>query len=131
MLLVGGHAEDISWYRARLFETVATLMIIFVLLYDVFMLYRDSHLKYQQSYQNSIRDPLTRLYNRSYFYESLNQALDMRNPAARFRLSSAISIASSASTITMATFRGQSLAVCRQSADGFRAPAGHRGANRR
>ncbi|MEH3624639.1 GGDEF domain-containing protein [Enterobacter roggenkampii] len=81
MLLVGGHAEDISWYRARLFETVATLMIIFVLLYDVFMLYRDSHLKYQQSYQNSIRDPLTRLYNRSYFYESLNEALDMAKPS--------------------------------------------------
>lgn len=75
MLLVGGHAEDISWYRARLFETVATLLIIFVLLYDVFNLYRESHLKYQQSYQNSIRDPLTRLYNRSYFYDSLNQAL--------------------------------------------------------
>lgn len=77
MLLAGGHAEDISWYRARLFETVATLLIIFVLLYDVFRLYRDSHVKYQQSYQNSIRDPLTRLYNRSYFYESLNQALDI------------------------------------------------------
>ncbi|WP_148243082.1 GGDEF domain-containing protein [Enterobacter asburiae] len=77
MLLVGGHAEDISWYRARLFETVATLLIIFVLLYDVFRLYRDSHVKYQQSYQNSIRDPLTRLYNRSYFYESLKQALDI------------------------------------------------------
>lgn len=76
MLLAGGHAEDISWYRARLFETVATLLIIFVLLYDVFRLYRESHVKYQQSYQNSIRDPLTRLYNRSYFYESLNQALD-------------------------------------------------------
>ncbi|HHK9550861.1 GGDEF domain-containing protein [Enterobacter sichuanensis] len=77
MLLAGGHAEDISWYRARLFETVATLLIIFVLLYDVFRLYRDSHVKYQQSYQNSIRDPLTRLYNRSYFYESLNQALEI------------------------------------------------------
>lgn len=51
MLLAGGHAEDISWYRARLFETVATLLIIFVLLYDVFRLYRDSHVKYQQSYQ--------------------------------------------------------------------------------
>ncbi|EHN8921066.1 TPA: GGDEF domain-containing protein [Enterobacter asburiae] len=76
MLLMGGHAEGISWYRARLFETVATLLIIFVLLYDVFRLYRDSHVKYQQSYQNSIRDPLTRLYNRSYFYESLKQALD-------------------------------------------------------
>ena len=80
MLLAGGHAEDISWYRARLFETVATLLIIFVLLYDVFRLYRDSHVKYQQSYQNSIRDPLTRLYNRSYFYESLNQALDIARP---------------------------------------------------
>ncbi|MEE9660316.1 GGDEF domain-containing protein [Enterobacter cloacae complex sp. CARB60] len=80
MLLVGGHAEDISWYRARLFETVATLLLIFVLLYDVFRLYRDSHVKYQQSYQNSIRDPLTRLYNRSYFYESLKQALDIANP---------------------------------------------------
>lgn len=75
MLLYGGHAEDVAWYRARLFETVATLLIIFVLLYDVFNLYRESHLKYQQSYQNSIRDPLTRLYNRSYFYESLSQAL--------------------------------------------------------
>lgn len=75
MLFSGGHAEDISWYRARLFETVATLLIIFVLLYDVFNLYRESHLKYQQSYQNSIRDPLTRLYNRSYFYDALNQSL--------------------------------------------------------
>ncbi|KJM06005.1 GGDEF domain-containing protein [Enterobacter chengduensis] len=81
MLLLGGHAEDISWYRARLFETVATLIIIFVLLCDVFRLYRDSHVKYQQSYQNSIRDPLTRLYNRSYFYESLNQALDVAKPS--------------------------------------------------
>jgi len=75
MLFLGGHAEDITWYRARLFETFATLMIIFILLYDVFNLYRDSHLKYQQSYQNSIRDPLTRLYNRSYFYDALNQSL--------------------------------------------------------
>jgi len=80
MLFLGGHAEDNSWYRARLFEAVATLLIIFVLLYDVFNLYRESHLKYQQSYQNSIRDPLTRLYNRSYFYDSLNHALRSVKP---------------------------------------------------
>ncbi|CAM8677574.1 MASE4 domain-containing protein [Leclercia sp. M-A074-M] len=80
MLLSGGHAEDISWYRARLFEAVATLLIMFVLLYDVFNLYRESHLKYQQSYQNSIRDPLTRLYNRSYFYDALNHALHTVKP---------------------------------------------------
>lgn len=75
MMLIAGQAEDISWYRVRLFETVATLLIIFVLLYDVFNLYRESHSKYQQSYQNSIRDPLTRLYNRSYFYDALNHSL--------------------------------------------------------
>lgn len=75
ILLPGGQAEDLSWYSARLFETTATLIIIFVLLYDLFSLYRDSHLKYQQSYQNSIRDPLTRLYNRSYFYDALSHAL--------------------------------------------------------
>ncbi|MEX7572640.1 MASE4 domain-containing protein [Enterobacter hormaechei] len=81
MLLLGGYVEDVSWYRARLFETVATLMIIFILLSDVFNLYRDSHVKYQQSYQNSIRDPLTRLYNRSYFYDSLNYALSTATEA--------------------------------------------------
>ena len=79
MLFLGGHAEDITWYRARLFETVATVLIIFILLYDVFNLYRASHLKYQQSYQNSIRDPLTRLYNRSYFYDALNHSLRTAN----------------------------------------------------
>ncbi len=36
------------------------------------MLYRESNNKYIRSYQNSIRDPLTRLYNRSYFYDTLN-----------------------------------------------------------
>jgi len=79
MLFLGDQAEDITWYRARLFETVATVLIIFILLYDVFNLYRASHLKYQQSYQNSIRDPLTRLYNRSYFYDALNQSLRTAN----------------------------------------------------
>nr|VXZ84054.1 Uncharacterised protein [Klebsiella pneumoniae] len=37
-----------------------------MLLVDVFILYRESNHKYVHSYQNSIRDPLTRLYNRSF-----------------------------------------------------------------
>ena len=40
-----------------------------------FLLYRDSNNKYINSYQNSIRDPLTGLYNRSYFYDTLNGLL--------------------------------------------------------
>ncbi|VUS95972.1 GGDEF domain-containing protein [Klebsiella spallanzanii] len=68
---VNGH----SWNQARLFETLSTLFLILVLLGDVFMLYRESNDRYIRSYQNSIRDPLTRLYNRSYFYDTLNQLL--------------------------------------------------------
>lgn len=70
VLMSGKDAASYSWYQARLFETISTLFLIFVLFCDVFTLYRQSNTKYQDSYQNSIRDPLTRLYNRSYFYDS-------------------------------------------------------------
>lgn len=50
-----------------------------MLLVDVFILYRESNHKYVNSYQNSIRDPLTRLYNRSFFYNTLNQQLSKVN----------------------------------------------------
>lgn len=74
-LFANDYVGGFAWYSSRLFETTATLLIIFTLMHDVFSLYRDSYLKYQQSYQNSIRDALTRLYNRSYFYESLSHQL--------------------------------------------------------
>ena len=66
---------DQTWYQARFFETLCTLFLILVLLVDVFILYRESNHKYVHSYQNSIRAPLTRLYNRSFFYDTLNQQL--------------------------------------------------------
>ena len=68
---IAGH----SWYQSRFFETTATLFLIFVLLCDVFTLYRESNNKYLDSYQNSIRDPMTRLFNRSYFYETLKSLM--------------------------------------------------------
>ena len=71
ILLSAYNSENYAWYHARLLETAATLFIIFVLLSDIFTLYRRSHQKYLISWQNSIRDPLTRLFNRSYFYDSL------------------------------------------------------------
>lgn len=70
VLMAGENVASYSWYQARLFETISTLFLIFVLFCDVFTLYRQSNAKYLDSYQNSIRDPLTRLYNRSYFYDS-------------------------------------------------------------
>jgi diguanylate cyclase (GGDEF)-like protein len=75
VLLSSDHSAGYTWYQARFFETLTTLFLIFVLLCDVFNLYRRSHDKYLDSYQNSIRDPLTRLYNRRYFYDTLTQQL--------------------------------------------------------
>ncbi|WP_373239335.1 MASE4 domain-containing protein [Kluyvera ascorbata] len=72
VLMTGQDTANYSWYQARLFETISTLFLIFVLFCDVFTLYRQSNAKYHNSYQNSIRDPLTRLYNRSYFYDSFS-----------------------------------------------------------
>ncbi|MFU0870398.1 GGDEF domain-containing protein [Kluyvera sichuanensis] len=75
VLMSGKETASYSWYQARLFETISTLFLIFVLFCDVFTLYRQSNAKYHDSYQNSIRDPLTRLYNRSYFYDSFTALL--------------------------------------------------------
>lgn len=75
----------VSWYQSRLFEVTATLILIVVLMSDVFALYRDSKNKYLDSYQNSIRDPLTRLFNRSYFYDTLirlRPGLNSTNPVS-------------------------------------------------
>lgn len=75
VLMTDQETASYSWYQARLFETISTLFLIFVLFCDVFTLYRQSNAKYHDSYQNSIRDPLTRLYNRSYFYDSFTALL--------------------------------------------------------
>ncbi|MBB1201065.1 GGDEF domain-containing protein [Enterobacteriaceae bacterium 89] len=75
LLLPADSIAGYSWYKSRLFETTATLFLIFVLLCDVFTLYRVSNNKYQSSYQNSIRDPMTRLFNRSYFYDALTKQM--------------------------------------------------------
>ncbi|WP_348771009.1 GGDEF domain-containing protein [Hafnia alvei] len=40
-------------------------------LFDIFKLYQKARIDYKISYNNSIRDPMTRLYNRSYYYDSL------------------------------------------------------------
>jgi len=73
LLLPATSIDGYSWYQSRLFETTATLFLIFVLLCDVFTLYKESNSKYEDSYQNSIRDPMTRLFNRSFFYDSLKR----------------------------------------------------------
>jgi len=75
ILMSSGHSAGYTWYEARLFETISTMFLILVLMCDVFTLYRQSNTKYIHSYENSIRDPLTRLYNRSYFYDTFTSLM--------------------------------------------------------
>lgn len=82
LLLPSVSIAGYTWYQARLFETVATLFLIFVLLCDVFTLYKASNSRYLRSYQNSIRDTMTGLFNRSFFYDALKNQMTTVSPAS-------------------------------------------------
>lgn len=70
-LLFTKYTTDTTWYQARLFETLGTLVFIIIIFLNAFSLYRKSNTKYKNAYQNSIRDFLTQLFNRRYFYDVL------------------------------------------------------------
>ena len=72
MLLSGSeYLTSLAWYGAHLFEVLATFVVMLAFLFDIFKLYQKARIDYKISYNNSIRDPMTRLYNRSYYYDSL------------------------------------------------------------
>lgn len=72
MLLSGSeYLTSLAWYGAHLFEVLATFVVMLAFLFDIFKLYQQARIDYKISYNNSIRDPMTRLYNRSYYYDSL------------------------------------------------------------
>lgn len=52
------------WYLSRGIEVVCTFFVIIVLLYDIFLMHKNSTML-------SIHDPLTGIYNRAYFYKEL------------------------------------------------------------
>lgn len=68
-------ASENTWYKARLFETLGTLIFIIIIFLNAFKLYQLSNNKYENAYQNSIRDYLTQLYNRRYFYLALTKKM--------------------------------------------------------
>ncbi len=56
------------WYLSRGIEVVCTFFVIIVLLYDIFLMHKNSTML-------SIHDPLTGIYNRAYFYKELQQLI--------------------------------------------------------
>lgn len=76
LLLSGSnYLASLAWYGAHLFEVLATFIVMLAFLFDIFKLYQKARSDYQISYNNSIRDPMTRLYNRSYYYDVLIQRM--------------------------------------------------------
>lgn len=64
-----------GWYLARGIEALSAMAVMIALMSDIFRRYKASRQAYALSYENSVRDPMTRLYNRGYFYTGLGSAL--------------------------------------------------------
>jgi len=73
------YVHSLVWYYARFFEVLSTFFVVVVLLYDIFMMYKKTLIKYQAYYESSIRDPLTNLYNRRYYYDAMKSCFGKKS----------------------------------------------------
>ncbi len=67
--------DSVGWYLARGIECLSAMAVMIALMSDIFRRYKASRQAYELSYENSVRDPMTRLYNRGYFYNGLGSTL--------------------------------------------------------
>lgn len=65
------YVSSLAWYGSHLFEVLATLFVVLAFIYDIYKLYQKGLEDYLESYENSIRDSLTHLYDRRYFNNEL------------------------------------------------------------
>lgn len=65
------YVSSLAWYGSHLFEVLATLFVVLAFIYDIYKLYQKGLEDYLESYENSIRDSLTHLYDRRYFNKTL------------------------------------------------------------
>lgn len=68
------HRLTIGWYASRFFEQLAAAIMLASLLFEVFKLQKQLQTAYRQSYETSIRDSLTGLYNRRHLDHTLQDA---------------------------------------------------------
>lgn len=77
------YMNSFGWFVARGVECLGSMAVMTVLMSDIFHRFKASRQAYELSYENSVRDPMTRLYNRGYFYNSLSNEIKkshQRNP---------------------------------------------------
>ncbi|SCM52915.1 sensor domain-containing diguanylate cyclase [Hafnia alvei] len=65
------YVTSLAWYGSHLFEVLATLCVVLAFIYDIYKLYQKGLEDYLESYENSIRDSLTHLYDWRYFNHKL------------------------------------------------------------
>ncbi|MDA8480003.1 GGDEF domain-containing protein [Citrobacter sp. Awk 4] len=69
------YMNSAGWYLARGVECLSSMAVMTVLMSDIFHRFKASRQAYELSYENSVRDPMTRLFNRGYFYNSLSREI--------------------------------------------------------
>ncbi|NDO82147.1 GGDEF domain-containing protein [Citrobacter sp. NCU1] len=74
------HMNSAGWYLARGVECLGSMAVMTVLMSDIFHRFKASRQAYELSYENSVRDPMTRLFNRGYFYNSLSNEIKNLTP---------------------------------------------------
>lgn len=68
--------NSLGWYLARSLECLSAMVVMVVLMSDIFRRYKASRQAYEISYENSVRDPMTRLFNRGFFYSRLTHEIN-------------------------------------------------------
>ncbi|WP_035607531.1 sensor domain-containing diguanylate cyclase [Edwardsiella tarda] len=89
LVIVGGfllqwrapQVNSVGWYGSLLFGLLANFCVMEIFLYDIFQRYRRMQHAYVVTHDNAIRDGLTRAYNRSYYYDALQHALQRASVA--------------------------------------------------
>ncbi|HGY3717146.1 TPA: GGDEF domain-containing protein [Citrobacter gillenii] len=79
IMLKYAYMDSAGWYIARGLECLSAMAVMIALMSDIFQRYKTSRQAYELSYQNSVRDPMTRIYNRGYFYSSLSAEIKKAN----------------------------------------------------
>lgn len=74
------YMNSAGWYLARGVECLSSMAVMTVLMSDIFHRFKASRQAYELSYENSVRDPMTRLFNRGFFYNSLSHEIKSVHP---------------------------------------------------
>nr|WP_147297922.1 sensor domain-containing diguanylate cyclase [Trinickia dinghuensis] len=83
LTLHAGSRYSVGWYAARIAAVCASSAVLGMLLWEISHLYRSLHRAHESLMETSVRDGLTKTFNRQYFNAQYPELLDMAVNAGR------------------------------------------------